>query len=202
MNTPDNVPVDVDADPPRPSAPHRRMTLTFDAFHEYHHKVWLRYARTQVGGRAAAEAVVEAACGHLLRHWNHVLEQESVPAYAWTVLKERIREWLDRNGRSPALTETAAFEAACRGRLLGELLDERDGFTALENGLSLYAAIAELPERQHDAVVLRYVLGCTEEDVAQYLGCGAVAVRTHVRHAKRKLAARLGLRGNHGTGER
>ncbi|GAA3630591.1 RNA polymerase sigma factor [Streptomyces fenghuangensis] len=211
MNTPDNVPVDVDADPPQPLVRNRRTTLTFDAFHEYHHRVWLRYARTQVGSRAGAEAVVEAACAQLLSDWNHVLEQESVPAYAWAVLKERIREWLDRDGRAPALAETAAFEAACRGRLLDELLDEADGpggpdaaggFTALENGLRLYAAIAELPERQHDIVVLRYVLGCPEEDVAEYLGCGTVAVRAQVRHAKRKLAAGLGQGRNHRTGER
>lgn len=214
MNTPDNVPVDVDADPPQPSVRHRRTTLTFDAFHEYHHRAWLRYARTQVGSRTGAEAVVEAACAQLLSHWNHVLEQESVPAYAWAVLKERIREWLDRHGRAPALAETAAFDAACRGRLLDELLDGTDGtdgadgvdgadgFTSLENGLRLYAAIAELPERQHDIVVLRYVLGCPEEDVAEYLGCGTVAVRAQVRHAKRKLAARLGRRRNHRTGER
>ncbi|MGY1452822.1 RNA polymerase sigma factor [Streptomyces sp. SS8] len=211
MNTPDNVPVDVDANPPQRPAPHRRMTLTFDAFHEYHHRMWLRYARTQVGSRTGAEAVVEAACAQLLSDWNHVLEQESVPAHAWTVLKERIREWLDRGGRSPALAETAAFEAACRGRLLDELLDEADGpdgpgaadgFTALENGLCLYTAIAELPERQHDIVVLRYVLGCPEEDVAEYLGCGTVAVRAQMRHAKRKLAAGLGRKRDHGTGER
>ncbi|MGK5450981.1 RNA polymerase sigma factor [Streptomyces radiopugnans] len=205
MNTPDNVPVDVDADPPQHPAPHRRMTLTFDAFHEYHHRVWLRYARTQVGSRTGAETVVEAACAHLLSHWSHVLEQESVPAYAWAVLKERIREWLDRDGRAPALAETAAFDAACRGRLLEELLDGTDGadgFAALENGLCLYTAIAELPERQHDIVVLRYVLGCPEEDVAEYLGCGTVAVRAQVRHAKRKLAAGLGSRRNHRTGER
>ncbi|MBN3932687.1 sigma-70 family RNA polymerase sigma factor [Streptomyces verrucosisporus] len=208
MNTPDNVPVDVDADPPQPSVRHRRTPLTFDAFHEYHHRVWLRYARTQVGSRTGAEAVVEAACAQLLSDWNHVLEQESVPAYAWAVFKERIRERLDRDGRAPALAETAAFEAACRGRLLEELLDEADGpdaadgFTALENGLRLYTAITELPERQHDIVVLRYVLGCPEEDVAEYLGCGTVAVRAQVRHAKRKLAAGLGQGRNHRTGER
>ncbi|GAA2410543.1 hypothetical protein GCM10010420_44080 [Streptomyces glaucosporus] len=217
MNTPDNVPTDVDDDHPHSHTSHRRMALTFDAFHEYHHRLWLRYARTQVGGPAAAEAVVEAACRALLHDWNHALEQESVPAYAWAVLKEHIHGWLAEHGREPALAETAAFDAACAARLLPELRDEyggrgepdgagahgeHDEYTALERGIGLYSAIAELPERQHDIIVLRYVLGCAEEDVAEYLGCGRAALRSHVRHAKRKLAARLNLRRDQRTGER
>ncbi|GAA2433665.1 sigma-70 family RNA polymerase sigma factor [Streptomyces macrosporus] len=217
MNTPDNVPIDVDDNPPHSPTSHRRMALTFDAFHEYHHRLWLRYARTQVGGRAAAEAVVEAACHRLLRDWSHVLEQESVAAYAWAVLKEHIRDWLTEHDREPALTETAAFDAACTARLLPELRDEYgaygdhgghgpheeyDEYAALERGIGLYSAIAELPERQHDVIVLRYVLGCTDEQVAEYLGCGRAALRSHVRHAKRKLAARLNLRRDQRTGER
>ncbi|WP_051717869.1 RNA polymerase sigma factor [Streptomyces megasporus] len=224
MNTPDNVPIDVDDSPPGPSISHRRMTLTFDAFHEYHHRLWLRYTRTQVGDRAATEAVVEAACRRLLLDWNHVLEQESVAAYAWAVLKEHIRDWLTEHGREPALAETAAFDAACAARLLPELRyeyrghdeggehggehedehgDEHGGeYAALERGIGLYSAMAELPERQHDAIVLRYVLGCTDEEVAEYLGCGRAALRSHVRHAKRKLAARLNLRRDQRTGER
>ncbi|HZG06124.1 MAG TPA: sigma-70 family RNA polymerase sigma factor [Streptomyces sp.] len=197
MNKPDNVPIDVDDNPP--PVPLQRMALTFEAFHEYHHRLWLRYAQTQVGSRAGAEAVVEAAGRHLLRDWAHALEQESVPAYAWAVLKEHIRAWLDDHGREPALVETAAFDAACRARLLPELRDE---FAVLESGIGLYSAIAALPERQYDAIVLRYVLGCTDEEVAEYLGCGPAALRSRVRHAKRRLAASLNLPRDHTTGGR
>jgi len=175
------------------------MALTFDAFHEYHHKLWLRYAQTQVGSRADADTVVAATCRHLLRNWAYVLEQESVPAYTWAVLREQIHNWLDKRGRGPALAGTAAFDAACRKLLLYELRDE---FAVLESEIGLYSAIAELPERQYDVIVLRYVLGCTDEEVAEYLGFRLATVRSHVRHAKRKLAARLNLRRDEGTGER
>ncbi|MEE1940823.1 sigma-70 family RNA polymerase sigma factor [Streptomyces sp. TRM 70361] len=199
MNTSDDTPLGLDDDCPHTPEPRRRMALTFDAFHERHHGLWLRYARTQVGLRAGAEAVVDATCSHLLHNWPHALAQESVSAYAWSVLKERIQDWLDEHGREPALAETASFDAVCRGRLLPELRDE---FEVLESGMSLYSAITRLPERQHDIIVLRYVLGCTDEEVAEHLGTVRATVRSQARQAKRKLAARMNLRGGEKAGER
>ncbi|MER8187750.1 sigma-70 family RNA polymerase sigma factor [Kitasatospora sp. NPDC094015] len=175
---------------PRPRA--RRTPVTFDAFHEYHHKLWLRYAHTHVGQRDAARSVVEEACADLLRNWDHVLEQESVPGYAWTVLKEHVHGWLEQHGREPAMVGTAAFQAAVRKLLVHELRDE---FAVIESELGLYAAIAELPDRQYDVVVVRYVLGRSDREVAQYLGIEEATVRSHVRHAKRRLARHLNLAG-------
>ncbi|MDH6115022.1 RNA polymerase sigma factor (sigma-70 family) [Kitasatospora sp. MAP12-15] len=168
----------------------RRPGVTFSAFHEYHHKLWLRYAHTQVGHRAAALTVVEDACSYLLEHWEHALEQESVPEYAWTVLKEHVQGWLDERGLHPVLVGTAAFRSAIGKLLIHEL---RDQFTLLESELGLYNAIAALPDRQYDVIVVRYVLGYPDEEVAQYLGIGAATVRSHVRHAKRRLSKDLNL---------
>ncbi|WP_371494398.1 sigma-70 family RNA polymerase sigma factor [Kitasatospora sp. NBC_00374] len=194
---PTDLPGSETLSPPRPSLPRshhrpaaRRTPVTFDAFHEYHHKLWLRYAHTHVGRRDAARTVVEDACADLLRNWDHVLAQESVPGYAWTVLKEHVHDWLDRHGRQPAMVGTAAFQAAIGKLLVHELRDE---FAVIESELGLYAAIAELPDRQYDVVVVRYVLGRSDREVAQYLGIEEATVRSHVRHAKRRLAKRLNL---------
>lgn len=162
------------------------MALTFDAFDTHHHKLWLRYAHTQVGKQAAAESVVDATCARLLEHWPHVLLQESVPQYAWAVLKEEVARWLDDHGRRPVLVDTAAFHVAVRKLLLHEM---RDQFAVLEGEIGLYAAIARLPERQ-----LRYVLQVPDDDVAEYLGIEAATVRSHVRHARRRLAKDLQMR--------
>lgn len=175
----------------------RRLLLSFDAFDTAHHRLWLRYAHTQVGSREAAHRVVEDACRHLLEHWEHALRQESLPAYAWTVLKEHVAKWLAERRQRPLLAETAAFHAAARKPLLSELCDE---FAVLEGEMGLYAAIARLPERQYDAVVLRYLLGCTEEEVADYLGFETATVRSHISYAKRKLARELRTPPGPGTG--
>ncbi|MFD8917844.1 RNA polymerase sigma factor [Streptomyces sp. NPDC059569] len=168
-----------------------RLALTFDAFDARHHTLWLRYAHTQVGGRDAAETVVDATCARLLEHWPHVLTQESVARYAWALLKEEVAWWLDDHDREPALVDTAAFHAAVR-----KLLDheKRDQFDVLQREIGLYRAISRLPERQYDVVVLRYALQVPDEEVAEYMGIEVATVRSHVRHARRRLARDLDVR--------
>lgn len=188
--------------PPDAEAAHaddsrRRLMLSFDAFDSAHHRLWLRYAHTQVGSRAVARRVVEDACRHLLEHWEHALRQESLTEHAWTVLKEHLARWLSTQGLRPQLAETAAFRAAARKVLLFELRDE---FAVLEGEIRLYAAIARLPERSYDVVVLRYVLGCSEEEIAGNLGFDTATVRSHLRYAKRKLARELRTAAGPDTG--
>lgn len=166
------------------------LGLTFDAFHDHHRQLWMRYAHTQVGSRAAAETVVDNACARLKSDWKHVLAQESVSRYAWSLLKEEVHRWLDTRGLQPLLVGTAAFHAAVGKLLLHETHDE---FAVLEGELGLYGAIAGLPERQYDVIVLRFVLGKDEEHVAEYLGIELATVRSHVRHARRRLARALNV---------
>jgi hypothetical protein len=75
-----------------PEAPdsERRLLLTFEAFRATHHQEWLRYARLCTDGPVEALQAVEATCGHLAANWSHVLEQPSVAAYAWDVLKQHL----------------------------------------------------------------------------------------------------------------
>jgi RNA polymerase sigma factor (sigma-70 family) len=175
------------------------LGLTFDAFHDRHRQLWMRYAHTQVGSRPAAETVVDNACARLKGDWKHVLAQESVPRYAWSLLKEEVHRWLDARGLQPLLVPAAAFHAAV-GKLL--LHETRDEFAVLEGELGLYGAIAGLPERQYDVIVLRFVLGNDEEHVAEYLGIELATVRSHVRHARRRLARALNVdTGRTGTEE-
>ncbi|MFI6287601.1 RNA polymerase sigma factor [Streptomyces sp. NPDC051018] len=165
------------------------MTVTFEAFHEYHRRLWMRYAHTQVG-RRAAEAVAEKAFVRLRGSWEQALTQESVPRFAWTLLKEEVDAWLDQRGLEPQLAGTAGFERAVQRLVLD---GSCDGFSVLSEEIGLYSAISELPERQQDVVVLRYVLSCTEDETAGLLGIGTATVRSHVRHARGGLARRLGI---------
>jgi RNA polymerase sigma factor (sigma-70 family) len=168
----------------------RRPALTFRAFVAHHHRLWLRYAHTQAGGARAAEAIVESTCARLAAEWPRVRERPSVPGHAWAVLGEEADRWLERHGRQPVPVDTAAFRAALRGLLLHEMRDE---FSVLEGEIGLYGAIAALPERQYDVMVLRYVLRAPDEDVAAYLGIELSTVRSHVRHARRRLARMLDI---------
>jgi RNA polymerase sigma-70 factor (ECF subfamily) len=147
----------------------------------------MRYAHIHVGGRPAAEMVVDAVCAKLRASWVHVLAQESVPQYAWMVLKEEVHSYLARRRMTPQLGE-AAMRTAIQKLLLHEMRDE---LQVISEEIGLYTAISQLPERQYDVIVLRYLLGREEDEVAEYLGIDAATVRSHVRHARRSLAKTL-----------
>ncbi|MCM2389926.1 RNA polymerase sigma factor [Streptomyces albipurpureus] len=168
----------------------RSRTVTFGAFHEYHRKLWMRYAHVQVGSREAAERVVHKAFAQLRSTWDYALCQESVHSYAWTLLKEQVDTWLYERGLEPQLAEAAGFERAIRRLLIDELLD---GFVVLAEEIGLYSAISELPERQQDVIVLRYVLACTDEKTADFLGIETSTVRSNIRHARAALASKLNI---------
>ncbi|MFE2225750.1 RNA polymerase sigma factor [Streptomyces kronopolitis] len=176
-----------------PVALDRQLSITFEAFLSTHARKWLTYAYLHTGSQAAAREVTRAAYGRLGRLWPHALRQASVEAYAWSVLKERVMEWLYDHQQPTALTETAAF-AVVTHALLRECQQQ---FAMLESQLGLYAAIARLPERQCDVIVLRHVIGYSDAQIGSLLGVDEVTVRSYASRGKRKLAAALGIdRGN------
>lgn len=181
----------------------RSLLLSYTAFDASHHPMWLRYTRARVGSDAMARRIVEDACRHLLEHWQHALRQSSLSEYAWTVLKDHIAGALRERGRSPYRPAyVAAFERALREGLLAELREEypeAEGEFAQLERIGLHAACTRLPERQYDAVVLRYVLGYGHEQAADCMGCDVATVRTHLRYAKGKLALELNAAPEDGT---
>jgi RNA polymerase sigma-70 factor (ECF subfamily) len=59
--------------------------------------------------------------------------------------------------------------------------------------MGLYAAMARLPERQFDVMVLQYALGFSTMKTALVMGVCGATVRSTRRAVKRRLAADLGL---------
>jgi RNA polymerase sigma-70 factor (ECF subfamily) len=67
----------------------------------------------------------------------------------------------------------------------------RSHLAALESPLGLYTAIAALPERQFDVILLQYVLGYPSQQIAHIMGINAGTVRTHRRLARKRIATKL-----------
>jgi RNA polymerase sigma-70 factor (ECF subfamily) len=76
--------------------------------------------------------------------------------------------------------------------------DSRPGAEArlrcAERARALRAALAELPERQAQAVALRHLQGLSNPEIADVMGIGVAAVESLTARGKRALAARLGAR--------
>ncbi|NDZ77548.1 hypothetical protein G3I19_03220 [Streptomyces sp. SID10853] len=196
----------------------RRLHMVCEAFCAEHHEEWQSYASLQVGESATAHALVRELRARLTLHWEHALRQESVEGHAWKIFKEIIFEWLDERGLEPALSRIAAptgvYEnilGTCDPSAPGPepvremretgMEEAREPGETREPRCGLYAAIAGLPERQYDVLLLRYVLEYDEARTAFLMGVPQETVRSQVRHAKRRLAVDLGLDGAPGPGE-
>ncbi|MEU6114495.1 sigma-70 family RNA polymerase sigma factor [Streptomyces sp. NPDC047117] len=158
------------------------LPLDFTAFFMQHHRAYLRYACLQLDEEREAETVVEDVFAELAADWSEVLRQPNVPAYAMAALKEAIAQRMPKHKRQPFVA-SAAFAAARKA--------SRAQLNILESQLGLYAAIARLPERQYDVIVLRFVLGYNPKQVAHIMGVTYATVRSHISGARRRLAREL-----------
>ncbi|MFJ5071577.1 sigma-70 family RNA polymerase sigma factor [Kitasatospora sp. NPDC088556] len=149
-----------------------------------HGEAYWEYARMHLDDPDAADDLVTDVFADLAAHWGVVLSQESVEEFCWGVLRATVDSELDRLGRPSAFT-AAAFSFA--------MGDARQAFQALESKIGLFAAIGDLPERQHDVVVLTYVLGYPIVTAARIMGITAGGVYSLRCEARRRLAAALGL---------
>ncbi|MFK4184365.1 sigma-70 family RNA polymerase sigma factor [Streptomyces sparsogenes] len=186
------------------------MPPAYWAFHDLYYDPYFEYTHVHLGTEKAAEELVDGIFVFIGLHWQHITAQENVGAYAWALLKERVAFELLLQGRNPAATEPLAFECAIRaatGPILDAFRDQfRKEFTLSEQELAfseqisdlddtmrLFAAMARLPERQFDVMVLHYALDFSTKTTALVMGVCEATVRSTRRTAKRRLAAELGL---------
>ncbi|MBL8562487.1 MAG: RNA polymerase sigma factor [Gemmobacter sp.] len=146
----------------------------------------LSYVYRLLRDRAEAEDVVQEA---LLRLWRM--------APAWRPGEARVTTWLyrvatnlvtdrqrARQRRRVAALEDAPEPADSAPGAVAQLI-EADRMAALE------AALACLPERQRQAVILRHLEGLSNPEIATILEIGVEAVESLTARGKRALAAAL-----------
>ncbi|MFD9796807.1 RNA polymerase sigma factor [Streptomyces sp. NPDC059070] len=161
------------------------LPVDYVAFHAHHHRTYLRYVHLQLGSDAEAIEVVEDVFTFLLKVWDHALREPSTEAFAWAALREAVERRRAVLDRPVAMVETAWFAALRR--------TSRTRLELLESKLGLYAAIAQLPERHYDVVLLVFLEGCSTETTARMMGISPATVRSHIRGARRKLSHTLGV---------
>jgi RNA polymerase sigma-70 factor, ECF subfamily len=132
------------------------------------------------GNQAAAEDAVQEA---LARAWERSDRGEQIDSLsAWvTRVAMNLSKSRLRRGRveSKAHERMGVQEPSSLGRVT-------------EYGLDLERALAELPRRQREVVVLHYYLGFDVRDVARSLGISQGTVKTSLYRARQSIAAALG----------
>ncbi|MFF3006069.1 RNA polymerase sigma factor [Kitasatospora sp. NPDC057940] len=164
-----------------------RLDLTYASFCETHEPAWHALALTRIGGQADAALVVEAVKADLARCWPQVLRFEEPAAYAWRLANRHVSDWM--SAEEPVAVEAVTFAA-----VIGAFKQVANGLLHSEaDEVRLYAAILELPDRQRDVIILRYLLGLHVKVIAAYLGRPVATVHSNLRHARERLARRLGV---------
>lgn len=148
--------------------------------------VALRFAVRLLGGdRAEAEDVAQEA---MLRLWKVAGE--------WRQGEAKVTSWLYR------VTANLCTDRLRRRGRMGPPLDEiaeppdlsptaAEAMTARARAAALDEALAALPERQRQAVVLRHIEGLGNPEIAAIMDIGVEAVESLTARGKRALAAML-----------
>lgn len=155
------------------------LARLFDA----HHPQLVRLAVLLGAEHDAEDLVAEAFC-ELHRRWARLRDSRAALAYLRSTVcnlaRMRVRH-LQVVRRSTPLTERDA-ESPEAEVLLRE--DQRE----------LVAALVRLPDRQREALVLRYWMDLREAEIAEAMGISPGAVKSHTSRGMAALTRMLGVR--------
>ena len=136
----------------------------------------VRLAVIMLGDQSAAEDVVQEAFLGLYRRWGGLADPSSALAYVRASVLNGCRSVRRRAARAggPAGAAALASPPLESAEALALLLEEHR---------EVLAAIRRLPDRQREAVVLRYYLDMSEDQVADAMGISRGTVKSATSRA-------------------
>jgi RNA polymerase sigma-70 factor (sigma-E family) len=151
------------------------------ALYEAHALGLVRLAVLMTGDQGSAEDIVQDAFLGLYRRWDSLTDLPYPQAYLRASVLNGCRTALRRRSR------------ADRAHYLSEVPSESAEARALlsEEQRAVARAIRDLPDRQREALVLRYYLNLSEDDTAEAMRVSRGAVKSATSRALASLGRRL-----------
>lgn len=154
---------DASLDPPNLASAEGAVTALYQA----HALGLIRLAHIMLGDRACAEDVVqEAFCG-LYRRWSALSDPATALPYVRASVLNGCRSVLRRRAWSRSQPEGQPAAASAEAAAL-----------TAEERREVMLAVRRLPPRQREALVLRFYLGLSPEEIASTMGIGPGSVRS------------------------
>jgi len=146
----------------------------FDGFYAAHFDHVARAISLAAGDRELARDATQEAFARALRRWRTVRDMDRTDGWVYVVAMNQLRDhWRRLERRRP--TEQIAVDSS----------------GAVVTRLSVRDAIATLPPRQRQAVVLRYLADLPLADVANAMGCALGTVKATLHEALRAMRVEL-----------
>ena len=162
----------------------RRDADPLAALHREHYASLVRLASLVLGDVGLSEQVVQDAFVKLHLRWGGLRQLDRAPAYLRSSVLNAARSQLRRRkvrDRHEARRTVAPTVATPEASAVAGAEHER-----------IVAALRRLPQRQREALALRYFLDLREAEIAAAMGVSAGSVKTHVHRGLATLAHLLG----------
>jgi RNA polymerase sigma-70 factor (sigma-E family) len=146
-----------------------------------HYRALVRLAALLVRDAATAEDVVQDAFAAMVEGWHRLGDPDKALAYLRQAVVNRSRSVLRHRtaaGRGP---QQEPPDTPGAGHEIPGLLEQP----------AARAALRGLPERQREAIVLRYHTGLPENEIAAAMGISRGAVKSHTARALSALRAAI-----------
>lgn len=142
------------------------------ALHHTHYKSLVRLASLLLGDTGRSEEVVQDAFVRLHSRFGGLQRVDNAPAYLRSAVLNGARSQLRRQAVRDRHAERATAREVSPSAEAGALSrGEHD---------RVLAALRHLPDRQREALVLRYYLDLSEAEMAAAMGISTGSVKTHL----------------------
>jgi RNA polymerase sigma-70 factor (sigma-E family) len=176
--------VEIDALGPGMGRRTRRDADPLELLHREHYASLVRLASLVLGDVGLSEQVVQDAFVKLHLRWGGLRQLDRAPAYLRSCVLNGARSQLRRQkvrDRHDARRTVAPVVGTPEASAVAAAEHER-----------VVAAIRRLPERQREALALRYFLDLPEAEIAAAMGVSGGSVKTHLHRGLTALAQLLG----------
>jgi RNA polymerase sigma-70 factor (sigma-E family) len=152
--------------------------LTFEEFFRERYGEVVRSMRLLVGDHARAEELTQEAFARACRHWRRVHALDRPVAWVYVVATNEARRGWRREQRAHSDVSMPLPS-----------VDDTTG--ALTTALDVRAALAQLTDRQHAAVVLRYLADLPIAEIAEVMDCASGTVKATLHQALARMRVEL-----------
>jgi len=155
---------------------HKALGVLFDRYKDYVYRLSYGF----IGDETSAEDAVQEVFLRLLKSRTLWIRKGKLTTLLYTITLNVSRELKRQRLETAEPDEDQADETN-----IEDVSSAQDLHNHLDN------ALAQLPERQREVVVLRYLQGLSTQETAQIMNCGNGTVKTHLHRAMQRLQTLL-----------